>query len=86
MIIRESFKDGDLALLVENVKSFIPEHKYLRLKTLLLDTSYTFHTKVTDSIKLFIIKWVSGVEWATEVDETDTKILKSITDSNFTKV
>lgn len=86
MIIRNQFKNGDLSLLVENIKLFIHEQKYLRLKSLLASGRFNLQTKITDLIKLVVIKWDSGQEWATEIDENDQKLLKSITDSNFSKI
>ena len=86
MLIRESFKDGSLALLVENLKNFIPNTKYLRLKSLLSDTNFSIESKVTDLIRLVIIKWASGVYWCTELEASDANIAKALRDSNFTKL
>lgn len=85
-IIREQFTGGQVTDLVEALKPIIPVTKYERLKTLLAIPDFNVSLKITDLIKLVIIKWTSGVEWATETSATKTAINKAISDSGFTKI
>ena len=83
MVIRKLFTGNDFVKLLETLRPFLPISKYDRLINLLTEKPEIVSTKITDQIKLIILRWNSNISWAVEIDIPITNINKAFSDAGF---